>query len=232
MTSLRWDNVPKPRVERPLLLASSSKSARRKQKPAGIKDRIEETGGMQVEPQDFARAARTAARTASAKTGSSRCSACKARGVTLWKVAGRLVCARCRTANEMAYASQPGHRQEPGGRKATRKEGTVTVATAEKDIAWAARQGRQDRKTRTQCASYQRFLKRYNLRRSEKVWEMWTEYYRSSQQAPASTQRTGPSPSKHAGPSRSSALSDERLARLRELQRKLNPPEAIRDAWR
>ena len=86
---------------------------------------------MQIELQDFARAARAA----SAKTGSSRCSACEARGVTLWKVAGHLVCASCRTV-------------------------------------------------------------------------------------------------KRAGPSRSSALSDERLARLRDLQRKLNPPEAIRDAWR
>ena len=142
------------------------------------------------------------------------------------------MCASCRTANEMAYAGQPGHRQEPGGRKADRKEGTVTVATAEKNIAWALRQGRQDRKARTRCGSYKSFLKRYNLRRSEKTWEMWTEYCRSSQQAPASAQRKSPSPSKRAGPSRSSALSEERLARLRDLQRKLNPPEAIRDAWR
>ena len=232
MTSLRWDNVPKPRVERPPLLASSSKSARRKQKPAGLEDRIEEAGGMRIELQDFARAARAAARAASAKTGSGRCSACKARGVTLWQVAGRLVCASCRTANEMAYARQSGHRQEPSGRKAARKGGTVTVATAEKDIAWASRQGRQDRNARTQCGSYKSFLKRYSLRRSEKTWEIWTEYYRSSRQASASTQRKSPSPSKRAGPSRSSALSEERLARLRDLQRKLNPPEAIRDAWR
>jgi hypothetical protein len=228
MTSLRWDNVPKPRVERPPLLAFSSKAARRKQKPAGLKDRIEEAGGMQIELQDFARATRAA----STKMGSGRCSACKARGVTLWKVAGHLVCARCRTANEMACAEQPGHRQEPDCRKATRKEETVTVTTAEKDIAWAARQGQQDRKARTQCGSYKSFLKRYNLRRSEKALEMWTKYYRFPRQARESTQRKSPSPSKHAGPSRSSALSDERLARLRELQRKLNPPEAIRDAWR
>ena len=234
MTSLRWDNVPKPRVERPPLLASSSKSARRKQKPAVPKDRIEEAGAMRTELQDFARAARAAARAASAKMGSGRCSACKARGVTLWQVAGRLVCASCRTAtaSEMAHARQPGHRQEPSGRKAARKGGTVTVATAEKDIAWAARQGRQDRKARTQCGSYTRFRKRYNLGKSEKTREIWREYYRSSGQAPASTQRKSPSPGEPAGSSRSSAFSDERLARLRDLQRKLNPPEAIRDAWR
>ena len=45
MTSLRWDNVPKPRVERPPLLAPSSKSARRKQTPPDLKDRIEGAGG-------------------------------------------------------------------------------------------------------------------------------------------------------------------------------------------
>ncbi len=108
----------------------------------------------------------------------------------------------------------------------------MTVVTAEKDIAWATRQGRQDRKARTQCGSHQSFLKRYNLRRSEKAREMWTNYYRSSRQAPESAKRKSPSPSKRAGPSRSSALGDERLARLRDLQRKLNPPEAIRGAWR
>jgi uncharacterized Zn finger protein (UPF0148 family) len=232
MTSLRWDNVAKPRVERPPLLASSPKSARRKQKPAGLKDRIDEASGLQIEIEDLARAARAAARAASAKTGSSRCSACKARGVTLWQVAGRLMCASCRTANKMAYTTQPAHRQEPGSRKAVRKERTVTVATAEKDIAWAARQGRQDRKARTHCRSFKSFLKRYNLRRSEKAWEMWTVYYRSSRQASASTQRKSPGLNKAVGPSHSSALSDERLAALRELQRKLNPPEAIRDAWR
>jgi uncharacterized Zn finger protein (UPF0148 family) len=161
MTSLRWDNVPKPRVERPPLLAPSSKSAPWKQKPPDLEDRREEPGRARTELHDLARSARAAACAASAKTGSSRCSACKARGVTLWQVTGGLVCANCRG-------------------------------------------------------------------------EMWVEYHRSSRQAPASTrpQRKNPSPGKRTGPSRSSALSDERMARLRDLQRKLNPPEAIRDAWR
>ena len=159
MTSLRWDNVPKPRVERPPLLAPSSKSARRKQKPPNLKDRIEEVGGARIELQDLARSARAAARATSAKMRSDRCSACKARGVTLWQVAGRLVCASCRTANEMAYAPQSGRRQEPDRRKAARKEGTVTAATAEKDIAWAARQGANDRKAGTECRKYKNFLR-------------------------------------------------------------------------
>ena len=70
MTSLRWDKVPKPRVERPPLLAPSSKSARRKQKQLDLKDPIEEVGGTRTELQDLSRSARAAARAASAEGGS------------------------------------------------------------------------------------------------------------------------------------------------------------------
>src|SRR5438445_1760098 len=78
MTTLRWDNVPKPRVERPPFLAPSSKSARREQKPPNLKDRIEESGRARTELHDLARSARAAARAASANRGSGRCSSCKA----------------------------------------------------------------------------------------------------------------------------------------------------------
>ena len=155
MTSLRWDNVPKPRVERPPLLAPSSTSARRKQTLPGLKDRVEGAGQARTGQHDRAGSARATG----ASRGSGRCSSCKARGVTLWRYSGRLVCANCRG-------------------------------------------------------------------------EMWAEYHRPSRQAPASTQRTSSGPGKRTGPPRSSALNDERLARLRDLQRKLNPPEAITEAWR
>ena len=154
MTSLRWDNVP-----------NLALSGRRCWRPARIQRagsrscRASRTvlrrGRARIGLHDLAGSARTA----SAKRGSGRCSSCKARGVTLWRFSGRLVCAKCRG-------------------------------------------------------------------------EMWAEYHRSSRQAPASTQRTSPGPGKRTGPSRSSALSEERLARLRDLQRKLNPPEAITEAWR
>ena len=77
MTSLRWDNVPKPRVERPPLLAPSSKSARRKQTPPDFKDRIEGAGRARTGLYDLAGSARAAARAASANRGSGRCSACQ-----------------------------------------------------------------------------------------------------------------------------------------------------------
>ena len=119
MTTLRWDKVPKPRVERPPLLAPSSKSAH--WKPPNLKDRIEEVSGARIELQDLVRSARAAALATSAKMRSDRCSACKARGVTLWQVAGRLVCASCRTANEMAYAAQSERRQSPAAGKLSEK---------------------------------------------------------------------------------------------------------------
>ncbi len=53
MTSLRWDNVPKPRVERPPLLVSGPNPGCRKQKPSNLRDRIEEVGGARAELQDF-----------------------------------------------------------------------------------------------------------------------------------------------------------------------------------
>lgn len=174
MTSLRWDTVPKPRVERPPL-APGSKSARRKQMLAGPRD---EADGARTELQDLVQAARAA----SATMRSGRCSACQGRGITLWQVAGRLLCASCRTRNEMTYAPQSGRQQELGRRKATRKEGTMTIATAEKGIAWAACQGAADRKAGTECRKYKNFLRIYNLSRSQFTLRMWNAYLPASQQ--------------------------------------------------
>ena len=100
--------------------------------------------------QDLAESAR-GARATSAKLGSGRCSACRARGVTLWQVAGCLVCATCRAANEMTGAPQSGRRQAPGRGKAARQVGTVTTATTGKDITWAAGQDANDRKAGVEC---------------------------------------------------------------------------------
>ncbi len=111
MTSLRWDNVPKPRVERPPLLAPSSKSTRRKQTPPGLNDRIEEAGRPRIELHDLAGSARAAARAASVNRESGRCSSCKARGVTLWRFSSRLVCGNCRGEMWAEYHRSP--RQAP-----------------------------------------------------------------------------------------------------------------------
>jgi hypothetical protein len=46
----------------------------------------------------FGKCSAPAAGATSAEMGSDRCSACKARGVTLWRDEDRLVCASCRTA--------------------------------------------------------------------------------------------------------------------------------------
>ena len=135
---------------------------------------------------------------------------------------------------EMFYLQPKGVKREPSSQTGGAKRATARAAATAgvKDVSWAARQGREDRKAGTPCGNYKGFRKRYNLVRSEKTNEMWLQYYRSSRQAPTSTQRKNPSPRKRTDPSRSPALSEERLTRLRDLQRQLNPPEAIRDAWR
>lgn len=119
--------------------------------------------------------------------------------------------------------------RENGAKRTTAR----AAATAEiRDVSSAIRQGRADRRAGSQCENYKSFLKRYHVYRSEKAWEMWTAYYRSSRRRSTSTQRESPSPRKPTRPSRSSALGEARMARVQALQRKLNPPEAIRDAWR
>ena len=180
MTALRWDNVPKRRVERPALLVSSPKSARHKQTPPKIKNRDEKAGQARNEPQHPARAAGATG----VGIGSARCSQCNARGVTLWWVEGSLLCGHCRPANRMAYAPQSGPKQNPNPRNAARKERTATVAGTEKDIEWAARQGVRDRKAGTEWRKYKDFLRAYNLPRSPYTLRMWNAYLPSTQPEP------------------------------------------------
>ena len=59
----------------------------------------------------------------------------------------------------------------------------MTVATAEKGIAWAARQGLDDRKAGTECRKYKNFLRIYNLPRSQFTLRMWNAYLPASQPA-------------------------------------------------
>ena len=191
MTSLRWDNVPKRRVERPPLLAPGTKTGRRKQKPPSLRDRIEEVGGARTELQDLARPASAAAHANSANRGSGRCSACKARGVTLWQVAGRLVCATCRAASQVADTPKSGHRQERDLPKTAGRKRTVTAVIAEKDITWAADQGMSDRNAGTKCPKYKNFLNTYELPRSPSTLRMWDAYRLAGQSTSQNTARAG-----------------------------------------
>ena len=161
MTTLRWDNVSKPRVERPPLLVPSPKSARRTQKPPNLKDRIGEVGGARIELEDHARPGRTVRATSAEVWILSDVRHARLEESPLWRVAGRLVCASCR--------------------KAARKEGTVTTATAGKDITWAARQGADDRKAGTECRKYRAFLRIYSLPMSQFTLRMWNAYLAASQ---------------------------------------------------
>ena len=69
-----------------------------------------------------------------------------------------------------------GDAQEPAPWKATRREGAVTDVIAGKDIAWAARQGTNDRNAGTACRKYKNFLNIYKLPRSPFTLRMWNAY--------------------------------------------------------
>lgn len=177
---------------------------------------------------------------------SGRCSVCKARGVTLWQVAGSLVCASCRRNNGIGYAPQSGRRPEPDQGKATRKERTVTVATAEKDIEWAARQGATARNAATECRKYKVFLRTYNLSRSPFTLRMWNAYFSSRHPKPTSIPRVKgrrvpsitpipsqrPSPAAVAQRNRESAARQEREDRIAALLMQLNQQDTLVDMWR
>jgi hypothetical protein len=134
-------------------------------------------------------------------------------------------------AREIFYLHPPDIQRKQSSQTGGAKRPAAPTAGV-KDAAWATRQGRQDRKAGTSCGSYKGFRKRYNLVISEKTNEMWVRYWRSSRPTPSSTQRKRPVPRKRPDPSGAPAISEERLQRLQDLQRELNPPEAIRDAWR
>ena len=76
---------------------------------------------------------------------------------------------------EIIYVPRKGRAQEPNSRKATR-QGAVTIAAGAKDVKWATRQGRMDRKAGTACQRYQHFRSTYRLSESKLTHQMWTAY--------------------------------------------------------
>jgi len=55
-------------------------------------------------------------------------------------------------------------------------QGTVTAPTKTRDVTWAARRGRLDRKAGTACRGYQQFCGVYGLNDSKLTRQMWTAY--------------------------------------------------------
>jgi hypothetical protein len=211
MTSRRWDNVPKRRVERPALLTPGSKAGSRKQ--SSFRDRVEEAGKTRTEREGPSRTASAVASATVANGKYDRCSVCKAQGVTLWRVNGPLMCGICRTANRVAN-SQPGHLQEQDLPKAVRSKRTAAVAIAGKDIMWAAAQGANDRDAGTVCPKYKKFLYKYTLPKSPFTLQLWDAYRLARQAAPQDTARSGskcgPSTPPHALQSQTPGAADSR----------------------
>jgi hypothetical protein len=55
-------------------------------------------------------------------------------------------------------------------------QATVTAATRVRDVAWAGRQGRMDRKAGTACRRYRQFCSVYGLSDSKLTKQMWAAY--------------------------------------------------------
>jgi hypothetical protein len=65
------------------------------------------------------------------------------------------------------------------------------AAIAANDVAWAARQGTNDRAAGTECPKYKHFLSRYRLPCSPRSLRMWNAYILARQPPPAYAPRTG-----------------------------------------
>ena len=88
-------------------------------------------------------------------------------------------------------AAANGWRPKPDSRKAPRREGIVTDVIAAKDIAWAARQGTNDRNAGTGCRKYKNFLNIYKLPRSPFTLRMWNAYLLARRATPQKAARAG-----------------------------------------
>ena len=91
-----------------------------------------------------------------------------------------------------------------------------------RDILWARHQGLVDRKAGNACRKYKEFRIRYGLPESEFTLRLWHVYMPPEARKPRRVRKPEP-------PSRDIALREERL---KQAMRIVNPPEAIRDAWR
>ena len=96
----------------------------------------------------------------------------------------------------------------------------MTVATAEKGIAWAARQGLDDRKAGTECRKYKNFLRIHNLPKSQFTLRMWNAYLPASQSTkPARLNTQPPKPKQKSRWTRGLTLGDTTTPRRKAVRR-------------
>jgi hypothetical protein len=76
---------------------------------------------------------------------------------------------------EIVHVPRIGRPRQPSQLKAARQKPATTAAGA-KDVKWAARQGRIDRKSGTARGKYEQFRRIYRLSDSKLTRRMWTAY--------------------------------------------------------
>lgn len=126
------------------------------------------------------------------------------------------------------------------------KTATTVTATPAKDLAWAARQGEKDGKAGTACGKYTKFLATHNLPRTQVTLQLWAAYHKAVRktqtigkfrQRSLDRGKTSRPPARKQAAKRtprSALTAAEWDAKFNNspIMRRLNPPEALNDAWR
>jgi hypothetical protein len=149
-------------------------------------------------------------------------------------------------ARDLPPARQPDPRSAASPGK--HKTATTVTATPAKDLAWAARQGEKDGKTGTACGKYTRFLAINKLPRTQVTLQLWAAYHKAVRKTQTigklrqrelsrgkTSRQSAPAPKQAAKRTPRSALTAaEWDAKFNNspIMRRLNPPEALNDAWR
>lgn len=127
-----------------------------------------------------------------------------------------------------AASAKPGSKTQTKAKVVAKQDPKRMRKQPVRDIPWARRQGAADRQAGTESRKYKAFVARYKLPVSEVTLRLWNAYCSAaSRPGKASKVRTRPERSR---PEVQTPF--ERAFGTDAVLLKINPPEAIRDAWR
>jgi hypothetical protein len=127
-----------------------------------------------------------------------------------------------------AASAKPGSKTQSKAKVVANQDRQRARKLAVKDIRWARRQGAADRQAGTASRKYKAFVARYKLPVSDVTLRLWNAYC-SAASRPAKASKVGTRPER----SRPEVQTPfERAFGTDAVLLKINPPEAIRDAWR
>jgi hypothetical protein len=127
-----------------------------------------------------------------------------------------------------AASAKPGSKTKSNAKVVAKQDRQHARKRVVRDIPWARRRGAADRQAGTASRKYKAFVAKYNLPVSDVTLRLWNAYC-SAASRPAKASKLGKRPE----PSRPAVQTPfERAFGTDTVLLKVNPPEAIRDAWR